>query len=360
MVERAAIGLFDTPDALLEAVRRLRAQGLELEAHSPYPVHGLDAELGLRPSPLGGMVLVMGILGALTALGFQYWISAVDYALVTGGKPPGSWEAFIPVMFEVTVLFATFTAGLGMLGLLNGLPSFGHPLLASRAIGAITRDRFGLAVSGRDPAAALAAAGAREIELLEAPGGPELTSRFILRALGGIGLACAGAGLAAFAAVRFMPVLPPMVHMERQPRLDPQQPSGFFPDGRGMRMPVPGTEARGYLAPEEDAARVNPLPRVPGVFALGRKAFMNRCAVCHGPLADGRGSLSAAYGGKPANLQAQTYRDYPDGRIYQVIVQGKDAMPAQGADLTETERWAVVHYLRALQRAQNALDTDLP
>jgi mono/diheme cytochrome c family protein len=377
MAEAAAvIGLFDTPGALLEAAGRLKTQQLgDLEGYSPYPVHGLAEALGHRPSPLGGMVLVMGILGAVTALGFQYWISAVDYPLVTGGKPPWSWEAFIPVMFEVTVLFATFTAGLGMLGLLNGLPHFGHPVLASRAIRAITRDRFALAVSrerGLDPGAvagiraALAAAGARELETLPAaPAEPAFTSPFILRALGGIALACVAAGGATYLAVKYLPVLPPMVHMERQPRLDAQQSSSFFQDGRGMRMPPAGTVARGYLpmaaaSQEEAAALVNPLPRVPRVFAQGRQAFMDRCAVCHGLLGDGRGSLSPAYGGKPANLQAQAFRDYPDGKIYWVIVHGKDAMPAQGADLSEDQRWAVIHYLRALQRAQNALDTDLP
>ena len=373
---QTVLGLFDSPGALLEAVRRIRAQELgELEAFSPYPVHGLAEALGLRPSPLGGMVLVMGLLGAGTALGFQYWISAVDYPLVTGGKPPWSWEAFVPVMFEVTVLFATFTAGLGMLGLLNSLPFFGHPVLASRAIRAITRDRFALAVSRDrvlDPEAvariqaALAAAGASELEnLAGAPAEPAFTSPYLLRALGGIALACGLSGGATYLAVKYLPVLPPMVRMERQPRLDAQQSSGFFRDGRGMRTPPAGTVARGYLpmaaASEAEAASLtNPLPRVPGVFAQGRRAFMDRCAVCHGVLADGRGSLSPAYGGKPANLQAQKFRDYTDGRIYWVIVNGKDAMPAQGADLTEDQRWAVVHYLRALQRAQNALDSDLP
>lgn len=372
----AVIGVFETPDALLQAALRLRPQRLgDLEAYSPYPVHGLGEALGLRPSPLGGMVLVMGLLGAATALAFQYWISAVDYPLVTGGKPPWSWEAFIPVMFEVTVLFATFTAGLGMLGLLNGLPFYGHPVLSSRAIRAITRDRFALAVSregGLDPRAAegiraaLEAAGAREIETLPAePAQAPFTSPFILRALAGIVLACVAAGSAAYLAVKYLPVLPPMVHMERQPRLDAQRPSRFFRDGRGMRRPPAGTVARGYLpmaaaSQAQAASLVNPLPRVPRVFAQGRQAFNDRCAVCHGFLGDGRGSLSQAYGGKPANLQAEKFRDYSDGQIYWVIVKGKDAMPAQGADLPEDQRWAVVHYVRALQRARNALDTDLP
>ena len=109
------IGVYDSPDALMQGIRILRSKDLgQLEAYSPYPIHGIDEALGHRRSPLGAMVMVMGIIGALTALGAEYWISAVDYPIVTGGKAPTSWEAFVPIMFEVTVLFATFTAGLGM------------------------------------------------------------------------------------------------------------------------------------------------------------------------------------------------------------------------------------------------------
>src|SRR5512137_1528672 len=135
----AVFGLFETPGALLGAVAPVKAARLgRLEAYTPYPVHGLDAALGLRRSPLGGMVLVMGILGALSALAFEGWASAMDYPLITGGKRLFSWQAFVPILFEVMVLFATFTAGLGMLFLMNRLPAFAHPMLSSRAIAAVT------------------------------------------------------------------------------------------------------------------------------------------------------------------------------------------------------------------------------
>ncbi|MDR3682695.1 MAG: DUF3341 domain-containing protein [Geothrix sp.] len=369
----SVLGIFDTPDALMQAIPKVRASGLgTVEAYTPYPIHGIDEALGLRRSPLGGMVLVMGILGAITAFGFQYWISAIDYPIITGGKGAGSWEAFIPIMFEVTVLFATFTAGLGMLFLLNKLPFFGHPVLSSRSIKGITRDRYVLALEAEDEAfdsaaaaEALREAGAIEIEILPAPDrSPFLTSDFILRTLGGIFAACVVAGLAMFFATKWFPLLAPMRYMEDQPRLNAQKPSAFFKDGHGMQRPVAGTVARGYLptatgTQDEAASLVNPLPRTPEVFALGRKVFTTRCEVCHGALGNGVGSLTAAYGGKPANLQAQQFRDYPDGKIYWAIVNGKNAMPSHAPYLTERERWAVVHYVRALQRAQNAKDEDL-
>lgn len=369
----AVLGLFDTPDALMQAIPKVRAAGLgRAEAYTPYPIHGIDEALGLRRSPLGGMVLVMGILGALTAFGFEYWISAIDYPIVTGGKAPSSWEAFIPIMFEVTVLFATFTAGLGMLFLLNRLPFFGHPVLSSKAIKGITRDRYALALEAEseafDSAAAaraLSDAGAVDVEVLPAPDrSPFLTSDFILRTLGSVFAACVVAGLVIYSAIKWFPLLAPMKHMQDQPRLNAQKASTFFKDGRGMQAPVAGTVARGHLptatgTQEAAAALVNPLPRTREIFALGRKAYANRCELCHGALGNGVGSLTAAYGGKPANLQSQQFRDYPDGKLYWAIVNGKNAMPSHAADLTDAQRWAVVHYVRALQRAQNAKDEDL-
>ncbi len=368
----SVLGLFDTSDALMEAIPKVKGKNLgRLEAYTPYPIHGIDEALGLRRSPLGGMVLVMGILGAITAFGFEFWVSAVDYPLVTGGKAPWSWEAFIPIMFEVTVLFATFTAGLGMMILLNKLPFFGHPVLASDAIKAITRDRFALSIEAEGEGfdaeaarAALAAAGATGIETLPAPDEtPAFTAEYLLRSAGGIFIACVLAGLATYGAVKLFPVLPPMSHMEDQPKLDAQKPDAFFKDGFGMRMPVPGTVARGYLplgVASEDAAAslVNPLAPTPAVLAEGRRLFQIRCAVCHGPLADGTPSLTSAYGAKPADLQAQRVRDFPDGKIFWVITMGKNAMPSHAADLTVDQRWAIVYYVRALQRAQNATDAE--
>ena len=115
----SVLGIFDTPQQLLDAIPAVKGKVPgRLEAYSPYPIHGLDKALGLRKSPVGGMVFVMGLIGAIAGLGFEMWTSGADYPLITAGKPYFSWEAFVPIMFEVTVLFACFTSGLGMLLLL--------------------------------------------------------------------------------------------------------------------------------------------------------------------------------------------------------------------------------------------------
>lgn len=366
----AVVGLFGSAQELLLAIPRVRAAKLgRVEAYTPYPLHGIDAALGLRRSPLAGMVLVAGMIGAVTALFFQWWMTAVDYPIVVGGKALFSWQAFVPIMFEVTVLFATFTAGLGMLFLMNRLPFFGHPLLASKTIPAITRDKFALAIEAENEAfdvkaakTALTTAGATTLEVL--PLQRELLPlQFMTRAAMGIFAACVVAGYAMYWVIKMFPVLPPMVHMEDQPKLNPQKPSAFLKDGHGMQLPVEGTVARGYLpyliaTQEEAAGLVNPLPRTQPVLQEGRTVYNQHCAVCHGLLGTGTPSLTSAYGAKPANLQGQTIRDYPDGKIYHVIMVGKNVMPSYAADLTEEERWAVVHYVRVLQRAQNARDED--
>jgi mono/diheme cytochrome c family protein len=369
----AVVGLFDSAQALIDAIPKVRRRNLgRVEAYTPYPVHGIEAALGLRRSPLAGMVLVMGMLGAITAMLLEWWTSVVDYPIQTGGKALFSWQAFVPIMFEVMVLFATFTAGLGMLLLLNKLPFFSHPVLSSRAMVSITKDKFALAVEADgaplDAAAArlaLEEAGAGSLELVESAPSDPLSAKFLQRTALGIIIACAVSGYATYWAIKMFPVLPPMVHMLKQPRLDAQQPSAFFKDGRGMRMPVAGSISRGHmplpvLTPEQAAALVNPLARTEEVMSRGRKAFNTYCSVCHGALGDGVPTLTAAYGAKPANLQSKAIRDYSDGTIYDTIIMGKNSMPSYAPMLSEDERWATVHYLRALQRSRNALDKDLP
>ncbi len=369
----SVIGLFDSAPLLLKAIPQVRTRvGARLEAYSPFPIHGIEKALGLRKSPITGMVLIMGIIGAAAGIGLQLWTSGVDYPQLTAGKPYFSWEAFIPIMFEAMVLFAAFTAGLGMLLLLNRLPFFRHPMLYSNSMAMITRDKFALAVESGggsldvDTAtSALKEAGAVSIEIVEAPQplGPA-SPRFFLAVLLTIGIGCAIAGYAAYWAVKLFPVSIPMAYMLDQPRLDPQRPSAFFKDGFGMRMPAPGTVSResfpSAIGSEEAAvALVNPLPGTQRILRQGQQAYRNYCSVCHGIIGNGAPTLTAAYGAKPASLVSRAMMDLPDGRILHAITAGKNAMPAYAADLNEDERWAAVHYVRALQRALNAKDEDV-
>jgi len=369
----SVIGIFDSAESLLEAIPAVRSEiRSKLEAYTPYPVHGLDKALGLRKSPIAGMVLVMGILGALAALGLEMWTSGVDYPQVTAGKPFFSWEAFIPIMFELTVLFAAFTAGLGMLLLLNRLPFFRHPMLASKSMPLVTRDKFALAVESEGKVVdvdkaltVLRKSGAVAVEVLEVPPsrGPA-SPNFFFGVLLAISVSCLIAGYTTYWAMKLFPKAIPMAHMLEQPRLDHQEESGFFPDGSGMRMPVEGVVSRismPYNVKDQDTAAVlgNPVPRSGTVLRKGRQTFNNYCSVCHGVLGDGRATLTAAYSAKPTNLLSQSIVGLSDGSMYHVLMEGKNSMPSYAADLSQDERWAVQHYVRVLQRALNAKDEDV-
>ena len=370
----AVLGLYSDAQKIVDAANQIRPRKLgRLEAYTPYPVHGLDKAVGLPPSPLGKVVLVMGILGAALALLFEWWTSAVDYPLIVGGKALFSWQAFVPVMFEVTVLFATFTAGLAMLFAFNKLPFFGHPVLHSKAIKGITRDKLALSIESTSAVfdseaarQALVESGAESVEVVPMPAWDSPLSLVgLLRTIAAIVAACVVAGAGLFAAEKLIPVVPPYIHMHDQPKLNAFRSSTFFADGRGMRPAVAGTVARGHLPPafdkpeEAGAMLTNPLPLTQKVAERGRKVFNDHCAVCHGVVGNGVAMLSRAYGGKPANLLSNESRARPDGYYYGVLVKGKNAMPSYAPDLDESDRWAAVHYIRVLQRSQNAKDEDL-
>jgi len=145
------VGEFDSPEALLSAAKAIRHEGYtNVDAMSPFPIHGLEDAVGLKPSPLGYIVLCIGLFGMLNALLLQWWTGAVDYPLVIGGKPLFAFEFSIPVTFELTVLFSSFAAVLGMFAL-NGLPRFHHPSMQYKNFGGVTDDRFLLVIERTDP-----------------------------------------------------------------------------------------------------------------------------------------------------------------------------------------------------------------
>jgi hypothetical protein len=142
---------FHTPEELLDAARRTYAAGYRrFNAYSPYPVEGLAEAVGFRHTRLPLIVLIGGIIGACVGFGLQYWGSTAYYPMNVGGKPLNSWPAFIPITFETAVLFAAFSAVLGMLAL-NGLPMPYHPVFNVERFLLASRDRFFLAVEARDP-----------------------------------------------------------------------------------------------------------------------------------------------------------------------------------------------------------------
>lgn len=136
------IGFFDKPQDLIQATEKVRDSNYQyFDAFTPYPVHGLDAAQGLKRSPLPFVTFAAGLTGCSLGFLLQYWTSAVDWPLNIGGKPFNSWPAFVPVMFECTILFAGLATVAGMF-LFNGLPNTRRRSFDPR----LTSDRFALMI----------------------------------------------------------------------------------------------------------------------------------------------------------------------------------------------------------------------
>jgi mono/diheme cytochrome c family protein len=162
-------------------------------------------------------------------------------------------------------------------------------------------------------------------------------------------------------AMEYMPDMAygPRVAAQREDPLRPGQPV--------MRNIVPGTVPAEYtpyryaagdsLQAQQDLQ--NPLPRTMETLARGRTVYMNTCVVCHGPEGDGKGYIVPPFP-TPPTLHSDRVRQWPDGRIFHVITRGQNLMPSYASQILPEDRWAVIHYLRALERSHRPLPGDLP
>lgn len=184
------IAEFTTVNAIMRAAKKTRAEGFTYwDVHTPFPVHGIDAAMGVRATILPWIVLACGLTGACVGLALAIGTMATSgidlpglpgavapirgYTFMISGKPFNSLPAYIPVVFELTILLSAFGAVFGML-LLNRLPKLANPLLKSTNFRRSTADRFFIEVQARDSrfdkdktAEFLKGLGAVSIELIE-------------------------------------------------------------------------------------------------------------------------------------------------------------------------------------------------
>jgi hypothetical protein len=142
---------FDLVDEFLAAATRVRDAGYtRWDAHSPFVIHGLDSAMGVKKTVLPYIVFAAGLTGAAAGILLQWWTNAFDYPFLISGKPLFSLPANIPVIFEMTILFAAISALIGMLAL-NRLPQLYHPLFTNRSFKRATDDRFFISIEAADP-----------------------------------------------------------------------------------------------------------------------------------------------------------------------------------------------------------------
>ncbi|MEM7313417.1 MAG: DUF3341 domain-containing protein [Planctomycetota bacterium] len=167
---------FESAQAVYDAAKQMRDEGFKRwDVHSPFPIHGMDAAMGLSRSYLSKLVFCGGLLGTLTALALQFGTQTGLYPTIVQGKPQNlfTMPAFVPVTFELTVLFSAFTVLFGLLAILK-LPRLHHPLFGSKTFIKFSDDGFIISVEARDPKFSregtkefLESLGATTVELVE-------------------------------------------------------------------------------------------------------------------------------------------------------------------------------------------------
>ena len=165
---------FESPAALMKAAEKVRDKGYDyFDVFSPFPIHGMDAAMGLKPSKLPWIVFLGGSFGLLFGFGLQTWVSTTAYKLIISGKPLFSYQAFIPVTFELMILFSAFATVFGMFAL-NRLPQHYHPLFTVDSFAKVTSHGFFLMIESKsklfdsnDVQRELVSYGGYNIELVE-------------------------------------------------------------------------------------------------------------------------------------------------------------------------------------------------
>ncbi len=168
------IAEFRTAADILHAAEKVRDAGYQKwDVFTPFPVHGMDRAMGLKNSKVGWFAFLGGVAGYTTGMLMIWFMNALDYPLVVGGKPMFSPFYAFPPSYELTILFGAFGSLFGML-FLNRLPRLYHPLLKNRRFALVTHDRFFLVIECADPKYSeaearklLEEAGSRHIEMVE-------------------------------------------------------------------------------------------------------------------------------------------------------------------------------------------------
>jgi len=367
-------GIFETPDSIISATKKTSEKYEKYDVHTPYPVHGMFGAMKLKPSLLGYVALVLGLTGAAIALLFMFWSMSIAYPNNIGGKPLFPLPAFIPVTFEVTVLLASVGTVVAMLAIFFKFPNNSHPLHDTPYMKKVSSDKFGVCIEADDKnfneaevRSYFESIGAVDIESIYYDM-EELSiknqifdKKFII---GLVSIAVVFSGLIYFLLNHLM-FMNPFNWMSYQQKVSAQETSEFFRDGFSMRVPVQGTVARGfkpypYKGQPELAAEfmVNPLIATESVLERGQRNYDVFCSPCHDYHGTGVARLNGQFP-NPPSLHSDKVVNWTDGSIYHVISEGQNSMPSYSKHLTSEEKWEVILYVRALQRAFNAKEEDL-
>jgi mono/diheme cytochrome c family protein len=393
---------YDTPGELVEAARKVRDAGYsDFDCYSPFPVHGIDPAMGIKRTILPLIIFGGGFTGAVSGLLLQWYCNAHAWTWNISGKPTWSIPANIPIAYELTILLSVFCSFFGMWAL-NRLPQVWHPLFRQDRFMRTTDDGFFLAIEARDRRFDAV----KTKELLEGAGSisletvyldPDPRSRQMPKWITAFIVASTAFALIPFAIAakaRNSHSSEPHIHifpdMDFQPKVKSDTMFDQFDDSRANRGELPGTVARGWLEADDTFYRgldngqwTTAFPKVypdgqpfavdARLLARGQNRFNIYCSPCHGYDGHGQGMIPErvkALGGvwQARNLVEAPTADgkggvvvqMPNGQLFNTISNGFNTMQGYAAQIPVGDRWAIVSYVRALQRAQNASREDLP
>jgi mono/diheme cytochrome c family protein len=362
--------LFNKPDNVIYAAEKIVEAGYKkFDVNTSYPVHGLESAMSLKDSKVGFVTLFLGFSGTAFILLLMGWMMAINYPIVVGGKPFFAFPAFIPITFEFTVLLGGVSTAIGMIAAFIGMPRESHPLHNTDYMKAVSLDKFGIVIESSDPQfdenkvlEFLKSFNPEKIDKVYFPQEvkyPIFQPRFIFFLI----ITAVVISALTYLTLNKLMYVVPFNWMDVQAKTDPQQKSAFFTDEFGMRTPVEGTVARGFIPypflgnPNPPEPLRNPLLPAKKVLELGRKKFLTFCSPCHGNFAEGNSRLHEQFPAGPS-LHTERVRNFSDGYIYNYITNGGSVMPSYQDQITREERWAIIDYVRVLQRATNPKKSD--
>jgi mono/diheme cytochrome c family protein len=385
------IAEYDTPGELIEAARKVRDAGYtEFDCYSPFPVHGIDDAMGIKRTILPVLIFGGGCVGAAGGLLLQWWCNAYNWPWNISGKPAWSIPANVPIIFECTILIAVFASFFGM-WILNRLPQVWHPFFRNERFNHITDDAFMIGIEKTDrkfDAVAtpqlLKDAGAISVENVHYDGDP--TVRHMPKWITAFIVASTAFALIPFAVAakaRTSHSSEPHFHifpdMDFQPKYKSDQSMDLFADGRENRGEIASTIARGSLNADdlfyrglEDGHWTTNFPQQLEVndqlARRGKNRFEIYCSPCHGYDGRGSGAIPQRVAATDGVWLARNLVDasnpvainMPNGQLFNTISNGYNTMMGYAAQIPHADRWAIVLYVRALQRSQNAALEDIP
>ncbi|HEY3806271.1 MAG TPA: quinol:electron acceptor oxidoreductase subunit ActD [Kofleriaceae bacterium] len=400
---------YDTPGELVEAARKVKDAGYsEFDCYSPFPVHGIDPAMGIKRTILPLVIFCGGFAGASGGLLLQWYCNAYQWGWNISGKPVWSIPANIPVAYECGILIAVLTSFFGVWAF-NKLPQVWHPLFRSDRFARVTDDGFFIGIEAADKRfdaektkALLEGAGAIAIENVHFD--PDPANKQMPKWIMGIIIASTAFALVPFAiAAKARNTKSSEPHwnifpdMDYQPKAKSDQADDLFPDGRENRGEIMNTVPRGWLEADEtfyhglehadagdawttsfpkqypDSSAVPPELRGQP-FAVdmrllkrGENRFNIYCTPCHGYDGHGQGMVPTRVRSEGGNWDARNLVDpngpvvqMPNGQLFNTISNGYAKMMGYAAQIPPWDRWAIVAYVRTLERAQNASHDDVP